>query len=149
MARLRLVGRLPTGHQAGMRERRGGKNAPCGGSDSGVSGAAAAGEDENDASDPQHIEQCGWAYATPCSGNESACGLDALGYFSDEELRIEMAQWNLMIAPIFATTGANTKILLGLQAGLPIVATRAAAAPFGIAPDAAGAGPAAAWVVVA
>ena len=111
-ARLRIVGRVPTGHRAGRRERHGGKDAPCA------------------ADEPR----CGWAAATPCAGAEAACGIDALGYVSDEALRSEARAWRLLLVPIFASTGANTKLLLGLQLGLPIVSTVAAAVPFGIVP---------------
>jgi hypothetical protein len=112
--RLRIVGRVPSGHRAGRREGAGGKNAPC---------AGAPG-------------RCGWAFATPCASSPSACGVDTLGYLSDESLVEESRHWRLMLVPIFATTGVNTKLLLGLQLGLPVVSTAAAAAPF--LPSAAG-----------
>jgi len=51
---------------------------------------------------------------------------------SDEELQLEAEKWRLAIIPIFATTGANTKILFALQHGIPIVSTVAAAAPFAL-----------------
>ena len=35
-----------------------------------------------------------------------------------------------MVAPIRATTGINTKLLVALELGVPLVATAAAAAPF-------------------
>ena len=114
-ARLRIVGRVPTGHRPGRREARGGKDAPC-------NATAATGGG-----------QCGWAAHTQCAARPSSCGIDSLGYLSDAQLRSEASEWRLMLAPIFATTGANTKLLLGLQLGLPIVSTRAAAAPFGLA----------------
>ena len=116
-ARLRVVGRIPTGHRAGSKERAGGKDAPC------SSGATA----------DAPTSRCGWGWGTPCAANESAaCGVDALGYLSDEALEQEASTWSLVVAPIFATTGANTKLLFALSRGLPVVATRAAAAPFGI-----------------
>lgn len=108
--RLRLVGRIPTGHRAGTGERRGGKEAACR-------------EDEH---------SCGWAAATPCFGREASCGIDSLGYLSDGELLAETRRWSILLVPIFATTGANTKLLLGLQLGLPIISTIAAALPFGL-----------------
>lgn len=110
-ARLRLVGRVPTGHRAGRHERLGGKNAEC---------------------NTSIEEHCGWAMGTVCARRPDLCGIDTLGYLSDAELRGETARWRIMLVPIFATTGANTKLLLGLQLGLPLVSTRAAAAPFGL-----------------
>ena len=56
--------------------------------------------------------------------------MDTLGYLSDDELAAEAARWALFLVPIFATTGVNTKLLLGLELGLPVVSTVAAAAPF-------------------
>ena len=115
--RLRIVGRVPSGHRAGRQERRGGKDAPCNASTE---------------------AECGWAMGTRCALRPARCGIDTLGFLSDEELLTEVASWRLMVAPIFATTGANTKLLLGLQLGLPLVSTRAAAAPFGLDPTSAG-----------
>ena len=109
-----MVGRVPSGHRAGRAERAGGKDSRC-------SNATLGGG------------QCGWAAHTPCSSDERACGIDALGYLSDEQLMAEAATWRVMLAPIFATTGANTKVILALQLGLPLVTTAAAAAPFGLA----------------
>ena len=37
-----------------------------------------------------------------------------------------------MVAPIRATTGINTKLLVGLELGIPLVVSSAAAAPLGI-----------------
>lgn len=34
---------------------------------------------------------------------------------SPQELLVEARRWRLLLVPIFATTGANTKLLLGLQ----------------------------------
>ena len=58
--------------------------------------------------------------------------MDTLGYLPTAQLLREAATWRLLLVPVFATTGANTKVLLGLQLGLPIVSTPAAAAPFGL-----------------
>lgn len=112
--RLRLVGRLPSAHQAGQRERLGGKNAAC----------------DATAGSADRLRGCGWAWGTPCALDEAACGVDTLGYLSDDELAAEAARWALFLVPIFATTGVNTKLLLGLELGLPVVSTVAAAAPF-------------------
>ena len=109
-ARLRLVGRMPSGHSAGQRERHGGKSAPCAPSE----------------------RRCGWAWGSECANREAACGIDSLGYLSDGELVAELSRWRVMLVPIFATTGVNTKLLLGLEYGVPIVATSAAAAPLAI-----------------
>ena len=114
-ARLRIVGREPDAHRPGERPRGGRRR-------------CAAGE-----------VHCGWAWSTPCEANTSACGVDALGYLSAAALRREAARWQLLVVPIFASTGANTKVLLGLQLGLPIVATPAAVAPFGLRPGTAAA----------
>ena len=110
-ARLRVVGRVPSGHRAGSRERRNktlSAHVSC-------------------ASDDVH---CGWAWGTACAGREAACGVDVLGYLSEAQLEEEAARWKGLLAPIFASTGVNTKLLLGLQLGLPIVTTEAAAVPF-------------------
>ena len=112
---LRIVGREPDAHRPGERPRGGRRR-------------CAAGE-----------VHCGWAWSTPCEANTSACGVDALGYLSAAALRREAARWQLLVVPIFASTGANTKVLLGLQLGLPIVATPAAVAPFGLRPGTAAA----------
>lgn len=46
--------------------------------------------------------------------NSPSWAIDAqvLGYMSDEQLRIEASSWRVMIVPIFATTGLNTKARL-------------------------------------
>lgn len=52
-AKLRLVGRPPTGHLPGQQNEVG-----------------AAG-----ACEPRHVH-CGWAWGTPCASNETRCGID-------------------------------------------------------------------------
>ncbi|KAL1523006.1 hypothetical protein AB1Y20_017969 [Prymnesium parvum] len=108
---LRLVGRPPTGHLPGQPER--GAHTSC------------------DAT----LVHCGWAWGTPCEFNETSCGIEVLGYLSDEQLRVESSSWQAMVVPIFATTGLNTKVLFGLEAGIPIVATATAALPFHLEPN--------------
>ena len=75
---------------------------------------------------------CGWAWGTVYSGNEQANGIDELGYLSAEGLLEEVLSWRLMIVPVLRTTGVNTKILVALELGIPLVITPVAASPFDI-----------------
>ena len=65
------------------------------------------------------------------AGAEAAAGIDSLGFLELAEMRSEVLSWRLMAAPIRATTGINTKLLVALELGIFVVATSAAAAPFG------------------
>ena len=85
---------------------------------------------------PTPPPHCGWAWGTPYAGNEQAAGIDTLGFLEAEPMRVEVLSWRLMIAPIRATTGINTKLLVAFELGVPLVATAAAAAPFGLPPPA-------------
>ena len=68
------------------------------------------------------------------------CGSEGtLGFLSEAELVAEASTWELMLAPIFVSSGVNTKLLLGMELGLPLVATRAAAAPLGVWDESGGA----------
>jgi hypothetical protein len=73
---------------------------------------------------------CGWAWGTPYAGVEKENGIDELGYLSSEELLTEVLSWRLMIVPVLRTTGVNTKILVALELGVPLVITPVAASPF-------------------
>ena len=73
---------------------------------------------------------CGWAWGTPYVGVERQNGIDELGYLSSEELLTEVLSWRLMIVPVLRTTGVNTKILVALELGVPLVITPVAASPF-------------------
>ena len=75
---------------------------------------------------------CGWAWGTPYAGVEAENGIDELGYLSSEELLAEVLSWRLMIVPVLRTTGVNTKILVALELGVPLVITPVAASPFDI-----------------
>ena len=75
---------------------------------------------------------CGWAWGTPYAGYEVENGIDELGYLSAEELLTEVLSWRLMIVPVLRTTGVNTKILVALELGVPLVITPVAASPFDI-----------------
>ena len=77
---------------------------------------------------------CGWAWGTPYAGAEKENGIDELGYLSAEELLVEVLSWRLMIVPVLRTTGVNTKILVALELGVPLVITPVAASPFDL-PD--------------
>jgi hypothetical protein len=46
----------------------------------------------------------------------------------------QVLSWRLMIVPVLRTTGVNTKILVALELGVPLVITPVAASPFDI-PD--------------
>ena len=111
--RLRLVGRPPGTH-------------------SNASGAWPC-----DARETPGRPHCGWAWGTRYAGAEAAAGIDSLGFLEPAEMRSEVLSWRLMVAPIRATTGINTKLLVALELGIPVVATSAAAAPFGFGPRAA------------
>ena len=50
-------------------------------------------------------------------------GIDELGYLSAEGLLEEVLSWRLMIVPVLRTTGVNTKILVALELGVPLVIT--------------------------
>mmetsp|Transcript_27588 Transcript_27588/g.72926 ORF Transcript_27588/g.72926 Transcript_27588/m.72926 type:complete len:775 (-) Transcript_27588:35-2359(-) len=73
---------------------------------------------------------CGWAWGTMYSGAEAENGIDELGYLSAEGLLEEVLSWRLMIVPVLRTTGVNTKILVALELGVPLVITPVAASPF-------------------
>jgi len=73
---------------------------------------------------------CGWAWGTMYSGREAENGIDELGYLSAEGLLEEVLSWRLMIVPVLRTTGVNTKILVALELGVPLVITPVAASPF-------------------
>ena len=77
---------------------------------------------------------CGWAWGTPYAGAEAENGIDELGYLSAEGLLDEVLSWRLMIVPVLRTTGVNTKILVALELGVPLVITPVAASPFDL-PD--------------
>ena len=77
---------------------------------------------------------CGWAWGTPYAGAEAENGIDELGYLSAEGLLEEVLSWRLMIVPVLRTTGVNTKILVALELGVPLVITPVAASPFDL-PD--------------
>eukprot|EP00966_Prymnesium_polylepis_P327388 7383271-Prymnesium_polylepis.1 len=83
---------------------------------------------------------CGWAWGTMYSGAEQSLvpvpaaspadhlpqaenGIDELGYLSAEGLLEEVLSWRLMIVPVLRTTGVNTKILVALELGVPLVIT--------------------------
>jgi len=53
-----------------------------------------------------------------------------MGYLSAEGLLEEVLSWRLMIVPVLRTTGVNTKILVALELGVPLVITPVAASPF-------------------
>ena len=80
----------------------------------------------------QEDAHCGWAWGTPYAGFEAQNGIDELGYLSSEELLTEVLSWRLMIVPVLRTTGVNTKILVALELGVPLVITPVAASPFDI-----------------
>ena len=46
--------------------------------------------------------------------------------------RAQVLSWRLMIVPVLRTTGVNTKILVALELGVPLVITPVAASPFDI-----------------
>ena len=73
---------------------------------------------------------CGWAWGSPYLGAEPANGVDELGFLGDGDLGPELESWRLMIVPVLQTTGVNTKVYAALRLGIPLVITRAAAAPF-------------------
>jgi hypothetical protein len=73
---------------------------------------------------------CGWAWGTPYSGAEAENGIDELGYLSADEMLDEVLSWRLFIVPVLRTTGINTKILVALELGVPLVITPVAASPF-------------------
>ena len=52
-----------------------------------------------------------------------------MGYLSAEGLLEEVLSWRLMIVPVLRTTGVNTKILVALELGVPLVITPASAPP--------------------
>jgi len=68
------------------------------------------------------------------AGAEAENGIDELGYLSAEGLLDEVLSWRLMIVPVLRTTGVNTKILVALELGVPLVITPVAASPFDL-PD--------------
>jgi len=75
---------------------------------------------------------CGWAWGTPYAGREAENGIDELGFYDAETLLVEALSWRIFVAPIYHTTGVNTKLLLALELGIPIVSSAAAAAPLGL-----------------
>ena len=76
--------------------------------------------------------RCGWAWGTPYAGIEKKNGIDELGFLASPQMVAELRKWRAMIAPIRATTGINTKLLVALELGVPLVVTRAAASPLGL-----------------
>lgn len=76
--------------------------------------------------------RCGWAWGTPYAGVEALHGIDELGFLPSDAMLHEAMSWRAMVAPIRATTGINTKLLVGLELGIPLVVSSAAAAPLGI-----------------
>ena len=76
--------------------------------------------------------RCGWAWGTRYAGREAAHGIDELGYISPDLMVAEALVWRAMVAPIRATTGINTKLLVALELGIPLVVSAAAAAPLGL-----------------
>ena len=76
--------------------------------------------------------RCGWAWGTPYLGTEKKNGIDELGFLTSPQMIAELRIWRAMIAPIRATTGINTKLLVALELGVPLVLTRAAASPLGL-----------------
>ena len=85
--RLRVVGRAPSGHVAGVRVTDEPGVANCSGG----------------------RPHCGWCWGTPCAADPAGCGVDTLGYLPTAQLLREAATWRLLLVPVFATTGANTK----------------------------------------
>jgi len=61
---------------------------------------------------------------------EEANGIDELGFLDRDAMVNELYTWRAMLGPIRATTGINTKLLVALEMGLPLIVTSAAAAPF-------------------
>ena len=73
--------------------------------------------------------RCGWAWGTPYEGRERESGIDEVGFVPSAAMTAEVLSWRAMVAPIRATTGINTKLLLALELGVPLVVTSAAAEP--------------------
>ncbi len=76
--------------------------------------------------------RCGWAWGTRYAGREAEHGIDELGFLASPQMVAELRTWRAMIAPIRATTGINTKLLVALELGVPLVVTRAAASPLAL-----------------
>ena len=76
--------------------------------------------------------RCGWAWGTPFEGREKENGIDELSFLNQEGMLYEAMSWRGMVAPIRATTGINTKLLVSLELGVPLVVTTAAAAPLNL-----------------
>lgn len=71
-------------------------------------------------------------WGTQYAGREQANGIDELGYLPSRAMLSEVLMWRAMVAPIRATTGINTKLLVALELGIPLVVTTAAAIPLGL-----------------
>lgn len=69
----------------------------------------------------QHGHLCGWTWKTQYTGREAQNGIIITGFLPSLS---EMHRHLAMIVPINVTTGVNTKVLTGLQHGLPIIGTR-------------------------
>ena len=126
-ARLRLIGRLPgaisnSSGQFRCERRPARPSAPTTPSAPGPQSTAA-----------ERGPRCGWAWGTIYAGVEAANGIDELGYLPSDAMVREILTWRAMVAPIRATTGINTKLLVALELGVPLIATSAAAAPLGLA----------------
>ena len=76
--------------------------------------------------------RCGWAWGTPFEGREKENGIDELSFLNQEGMLYEAMSWRGMVAPIRATTGINTKLLVSLELGVPLMVTTAAAAPLNL-----------------
>ena len=76
---------------------------------------------------------CGWASGTPFAGKEAEAGIDELGFYEAEDLLTEALSWRVFVAPVHHATGIQTKLLVALELGIPIVSTSAAAIPFDLA----------------
>jgi len=74
--------------------------------------------------------RCGWAWGTRFASREVENGIDELGFLPSPVMVTEVLTWRVMIVPIRATTGINTKLLVALELGVPLVVTTAAAMPF-------------------
>ena len=70
---------------------------------------------------PPYLAHCIRAGLPRASQAEN--GIDELGYLSAEGLLEEVLSWRLMIVPVLRTTGVNTKILVALELGVPLVIT--------------------------
>ena len=78
------------------------------------------------------VPRCGWAWGTRYAGVEAHHGIDEVGFLPSDAMVKEVLSWRAMVAPIRATTGINTKLLVALELGVPLVVTSAAAAPLAL-----------------